>query len=93
VRDWSFAILILALGASALNAWYYGSVIVEARARAEDERWKQSFSSSTFAGYAADPQSWYAAERRAWRIGISVEIVILTAAGIATVLVRRQPAV
>ncbi len=93
MKPWPLVILILALGASAINAWYYGSLIVDDRARANDAwyRERQTGANPWRVGSTISPDSeavWLTLERRAWRLGGTIQIAIVTLAGVSYALVR-----
>ena len=74
-------IVILAVGASLLVAWRFGSEIAQDRATVEYARSRAAvpFWSGTLVLAESE-------ERRAWRIGISVEIAVVTIAALGLVL-------
>jgi hypothetical protein len=80
-------IIILAVGASLLNAWYFGSEIVQARVTVEYARSPKAAPRSFWSSTLALAES---VERQAWRSGISVEIVVVTIAALGVVLTARR---
>ena len=80
-------IVILAVGASLLDAWYFGSEIVQDRAVVEYARSWNAAPWSFWSGTLAIAES---EERRAWRVGISVEIVVVTTAALGLFLTARR---
>jgi hypothetical protein len=91
---WPLVILILALGSSTINAWYYGSLIVNDRAH-ESESVNPSNNPLVKPGlidWSLSPgqQMWISRERRDWRMMVSIELAIVTLAGVAYVLVRSS---
>lgn len=99
MKPWPLVILILALGSSALNAWFFGSLIYDDRARAHNANpllgRTDVFGIGDNTGGAVDrlladrgDKTWNRDERREWRVMVTVELAMITLAGASYALVR-----